>query len=126
MDRLNARYGHPIPHRIRTKPSSPNLRPGQTMEEDLPSHVVLDPILRALVDEGLPLSSVHRRFGGSHVSPDELTRIAGFVERGRTKIQLLPFRVLKLSRNTAGAGYTLPIARKLRIPRAGRGGRSPR
>ncbi len=56
---VNARAGRPlIPERVLVKPPSAELRPDQTDQDTLPPYEVLDPILKAYVEEDRSLDEI--------------------------------------------------------------------
>lgn len=57
------RDGERIPEPCLTKPPSAELRPGQVDRDSLPPYEVLDPVLRCLVEQELPVQETARRTG---------------------------------------------------------------
>ena len=92
---------------IREKPPSAELRPDQKDSDSLPDYAVLDPLLKALLEE--------------HQSPEELSqqgtdpalaeRVMGLLRRAEFKRRQAP-PVLKLSQRAFGSGWRMPIAAK--------------
>ena len=90
---------------IRGKPPSAELRPEQKDSDSLPDYTVLDPLLKALLEE--------------HQSPEELSqhgtdpalaeRVMGLLRRAEFKRRQAP-PVLKLSQRAFGSGWRMPIA----------------
>ena len=90
---------------IREKPPSAELRPDQKDSDSLPDYAVLDPLLKALLEE--------------HQSPEELSqqgtdpalaeRVMGLLRRAEFKRRQAP-PVLKLSQRAFGSGWRMPIA----------------
>jgi NAD+ synthase (glutamine-hydrolysing) len=99
--------GELIGSAIRTKPPSAELRPDQKDSDSLPDYAVLDPLLKALLEE--------------HQSPEELAqqgtdpalaeRVMGLLRRAEFKRRQAP-PVLKLSQRAFGSGWRMPIAAK--------------
>ncbi|MFZ9536343.1 MAG: NAD+ synthase [Vulcanococcus sp.] len=97
--------GELIGSAIRTKPPSAELRPDQKDSDSLPDYAVLDPLLKALLEE--------------HQSPEELAqqgtdpalaeRVMGLLRRAEFKRRQAP-PVLKLSQRSFGSGWRMPIA----------------
>lgn len=90
---------------IRTKPPSAELRPDQRDSDSLPDYAVLDPILKALVEE--------------LASPEQLVAAgadAALVERVATLLRRAEFKrrqappALKVSGRAFGSGWRFPIA----------------
>jgi NAD+ synthase (glutamine-hydrolysing) len=90
---------------IRTKPPSAELRPAQRDSDSLPDYAVLDPILKALVEE--------------LASPEQLVAAgadAALVERVATLLRRAEFKrrqappALKVSGRAFGSGWRFPIA----------------
>ena len=90
---------------IRTKPPSAELRPDQRDSDSLPDYAVLDPILKALVEE--------------LASPEQLVAAgadAALVERVATLLRRAEFKrrqappALKVSFRAFGSGWRFPIA----------------
>ena len=92
---------------IREKPPSAELRPDQKDSDSLPDYAVLDPLLKALLEE--------------HQSPEELSqqgtdpalaeRVMGLLRRAEFKRRQAP-PVPKLSQRAFGSGWRMPIAAK--------------
>jgi NAD+ synthase (glutamine-hydrolysing) len=99
--------GELIGSAIRTKPPSAELRPDQKDSDSLPNYAVLDPLLKALLEE--------------HQSPEELSQqgtdpalaelVMGLLRRAEFKRRQAP-PVLKLSQRAFGSGWRMPIAAK--------------
>ena len=97
--------GELIGSAIRSKPPSAELRPDQKDSDSLPDYAVLDPLLKALLEE--------------HQSPEELAqqgtdpalaeRVMGLLRRAEFKRRQAP-PVLKLSQRAFGSGWRMPIA----------------
>ena len=90
---------------IRQKPPSAELRPDQRDSDSLPDYTLLDPLLKALLEE--------------HQSPEDLVRngidaaladrVMGLLRRAEFKRRQAP-PVLKLSQRSFGSGWRMPIA----------------
>lgn len=76
------REGERIPAHILAKPPSPELRPGQLTTDSLPPYDVLDPVLRLLVEEDVPVSEVARRTG---MAPGEVAGIFARMQKNEFK-----------------------------------------
>ena len=90
---------------IRTKPPSAELRPDQRDSDSLPDYGVLDPILKALVEE---LASPEQLVAAG-ADPALVGRIWNLLRRAEFKRrQAAP--ALKVSRRSFGTGWRMPIA----------------
>jgi len=102
------RDGEVIPESTITKPPSAELRPDQKDTDSLPEYDVLDPILRAYVEEGLGLDEI---VAAGH-DRELVQRIIGMVDRNEYKRrQAAP--VLKVTSKAFGFGRRMPIACRL-------------
>jgi NH3-dependent NAD+ synthetase len=90
---------------IRTKPPSAELRPDQRDSDSLPDYAVLDPLLKALIEELR--------------SPEELIASgtdAALAQRIHQLLQRAEFKrrqaapLLKVSNRAFGSGWRMPIA----------------
>ena len=68
------RDGERIPERSITKPPSAELRPGQLDTDSLPPYEELDPVLRLLIEECMPVAEVAERTGMAVERVGELFR----------------------------------------------------
>ena len=96
---------------IRTKPPSAELRPDQRDSESLPDYALLDPILKALIEElRSPEELVSQGLAdGSPVDAEHAERIMQLVRRAEFKRrQAAP--LLKVSGRAFGTGWRMPIA----------------
>lgn len=92
-----------IPAEILRRPPSAELRPNQRDEDDLPPYSVLDPFLRALVEENAGKPELAQRFGM------ELTKeILRRFHKAEFKRRQLPL-VLKITRKAFGMGWRFPV-----------------
>ena len=90
---------------IRTKPPSAELRPDQRDSDSLPDYGVLDPLLKASIEE---LRTPEQLVAGG-ADPALVARVAGLLRRAEFKRrQAAP--VLKVSDRAFGSGWRMPIA----------------
>jgi len=94
-----------------TKPPSAELRPGQKDTDSLPPYDVLDPILRAYVEE---YESAEEIAAKQHVDATLVRSVIGLVERSEYKRQQAA-PVLKVSKKSFGMGRRFPIAAKSEV-----------
>ena len=94
-----------IPERTFTKPPSAELKPGQTDQDTLPPYDVLDAILRAYVEERLPLDAIVAR---GH--PEETVRRVLRMAIGSEYKRRQAAPVLKVTEKAFGEGRRFPIA----------------
>jgi len=90
---------------IRHKPPSAELRPDQQDSDSLPNYAVLDPVLKALIEQHR--SPEELIAGGSDAALAE--RVMGLLRRAEFKRRQAP-PVLKVSRRSFGTGWRMPIA----------------
>jgi len=95
-----------IPIDTLTKPPSAELRPGQKDTDSLPPYDVLDPILRAYIEEYSPAEEIARTQG---VELELVRQVIRLVELSEYKRQQAA-PVLKVSRKSFGMGRRFPIA----------------
>jgi NAD+ synthase (glutamine-hydrolysing) len=100
-----------IPEDTLTKPPSAELRPGQKDTDSLPPYEVLDPILRAYIEE---YSSADEIAARQNVSADLVRSVIQLVERSEYKRQQAA-PVLKVSKKSFGMGRRFPIAAKREV-----------
>ena len=106
----NRRHPGAIPEAVFTKPPSAELRPDQKDSDSIPEYGVLDPILKAYVEENESPESVARRLG----HPLELVRqIARLVDRNEYKRQQAA-PGLRVTSKAFGLGRRFPIAQTFR------------
>jgi NAD+ synthase (glutamine-hydrolysing) len=98
-----------IPEAVLTKPPSAELRPDQKDEDSLPPYAVLDPILRAYVEEDRSLPEIVT------MGYDEATvkRVIDLVNRSEYKRRQAPPGI-KISPRAFGRDRRLPIANRYR------------
>jgi NAD+ synthase/NAD+ synthase (glutamine-hydrolysing) len=102
----NRRHGGAIPEAVFTKPPSAELRPDQKDSDALPEYDVLDPILKAYVEENESPDSIARRLA----QPLELVRqVARLVDRNEYKRQQAA-PGLRVTSKAFGLGRRFPIA----------------
>lgn len=97
-----------IPEDTLTKPPSAELRPGQKDTDSLPPYDVLDPILRAYVED---YTSAEEIAAAQGVDLALVRRVIRLVEISEYKRQQAA-PVLKVSRKSFGMGRRFPIAAK--------------
>jgi NAD+ synthase (glutamine-hydrolysing) len=95
-----------IPEDTLTKPPSAELRPGQKDTDSLPPYDVLDPILRAYVED---YASAEGIASAQSVDLELVRRVLRLVEISEYKRQQAA-PVLKVSRKSFGMGRRFPIA----------------
>lgn len=98
-----------IPAATLTKPPSAELRPGQQDTDSLPPYEILDPILKAYVED---YCSAHEIAQAQNVPLDLVRGVLKLVERSEYKRQQAA-PVLKVSRKSFGTGRRFPIAVKV-------------
>ena len=100
-----------IPADTLTKPPSAELRPGQKDTDSLPAYEVLDPILRAYIEDYEPAEAIAQRQG---VTPELVRKVIRLVEIAEYKRQQAA-PVLKVSRKAFGMGRRFPIAARREV-----------
>ncbi len=98
-----ALYGDLVPVRVRSKPPSAELRPGQRDEDDLPAYKVLDPVLREILEAGATIAELQARGYDEHMVEDVARRIR---QSEYKRAQLPPG--IRISRHAFGAGRWFP------------------
>jgi NAD+ synthase (glutamine-hydrolysing) len=111
LSRFANRYGEVIPPDTLTKPPSAELRPDQKDTDSLPEYEVLDPILRAYIEE---YSSAEDIAAAQGVELDLVRRVIRLVEINEYKRQQAA-PVLKVSRKAFGTGRRFPIAARREV-----------
>jgi len=100
-----------IPADTLTKPPSAELRPGQKDTDSLPPYEVLDPILKAYIEEYRSVSEIVAQ---QHVDEKLVKQVLRLVELSEYKRkQAAP--VLKVSQKSFGMGRRFPIAAKSEV-----------
>jgi NAD+ synthase (glutamine-hydrolysing) len=97
-----------IPRASLTKPPSAELRPNQTDQDSLPPYEVLDPILKAYVEDVRSPQEIADHFG---FSLDMVRAIARRVDQAEYKRKQAP-PGLKITYRAFGFGRPFPIAQK--------------
>lgn len=100
-----------IPNDTLTKPPSAELRPGQKDTDSLPPYDVLDPILRAYIEEYSSAEEIVRTQG---VELELVRKVIRLVELSEYKRQQAA-PVLKVSRKSFGMGRRFPIAARREV-----------
>ncbi len=95
-----------IPEATLAKPPSAELRPGQKDTDSLPPYDVLDPILRAYIEDYAPAEEIASTQGVELALVQQVIRLVELSEYKRQ--QAAP--VLKVSRKSFGMGRRFPIA----------------
>ncbi|HYM12062.1 MAG TPA: NAD+ synthase [Bryobacterales bacterium] len=102
----NCRHDGAIPEAVFTKPPSAELRPGQKDSDSIPEYDILDPILKAYIEDNEPAECIARRLN----RPLELVRrIARLVDRNEYKRQQAA-PGLRVTSKAFGMGRRFPIA----------------
>ncbi len=100
-----------IPEDTLTKPPSAELRPGQKDTDSLPPYDVLDPIVRAYLEDYSSAEEIVRSQG---VELELVRKVIRLVELSEYKRQQAA-PVLKVSRKSFGMGRRFPIAAKREV-----------
>jgi len=100
------RNGDVIPESTLTKPPSAELRPDQKDSDSLPPYEILDPILKAYIEDGLPAKEITSR----GFDPDTVRRVIRMVDGAEYKRNQAPPGI-KISGKAFGTGRRMPIAR---------------
>lgn len=104
----NRRHPNAIPENVFRKPPSAELRPNQRDTDSLPPYEVLDPILRAYVEDALPARDIAERLS---LPLDFVRGIVNKVDRNEYKRQQAA-PGLKVTTKAFGTGRRFPIAQK--------------
>jgi len=111
LSRYANREREVIPPDTLTKPPSAELRPGQKDTDSLPPYEVLDPILKAYIEEYQAASEIAAE---QHVDEKLVKQVLRLVELSEYKRkQAAP--VLKVSKKSFGMGRRFPIAAKSEV-----------
>jgi NAD+ synthase (glutamine-hydrolysing) len=108
LSRYANRARRVIPEDTLTKPPSAELRPGQKDTDSLPPYDVLDPILRAYVEDYCSAEEIAQT---QCVDATLVQSVIKLVERSEYKRQQAA-PVLKVSKKSFGMGRRFPIAVK--------------
>jgi NAD+ synthase (glutamine-hydrolysing) len=111
LSRYANRDGEVIPEATLTKPPSAELRPGQKDTDSLPEYDVLDPMLRAYIED---YSSAEEIAAAQGVDVALVRKVIRLVEINEYKRQQAA-PVLKVSRKSFGMGRRFPIAARREI-----------
>ena len=98
-----------IPQACLEKPPSAELRPHQTDQDSLPPYEVLDPILRAYIEENRSADEIAATL--QHLDPSLVRRTVRMVNAAEYKRQQAP-PTLKVTAKAFGMGRRYPIAQK--------------
>jgi NAD+ synthetase len=104
----NKRHPGAIPEAVFEKPPSAELRPDQKDTDSLPPYEVLDPILRAYVEDDLSPRQISEQLGQPF---DLVTRIINQVDRNEYKRQQAAPGI-KVTSKAFGIGRRFPVAQK--------------
>ncbi|MCS7316003.1 MAG: NAD+ synthase [Bryobacteraceae bacterium] len=104
----NRRHSDAIPERVFRKPPSAELRPNQRDTDSLPPYEVLDPVLRAYIEDALPAREIAARLD---LPLDFVRHIVNKVDRNEYKRQQAA-PGLKVTTKAFGSGRRFPIAQK--------------
>lgn len=96
-----------IPHVIRMKKPSPELKPGQIAEDTLPPYEVLDEILRMRIDEGLSPREIIAKGKDSAL----VYRIESLYMNSEYKRAQLA-QTIKVHKKAFGSGRKIPVLKK--------------
>jgi len=96
-----------IPQDILTKPPSAELRPNQTDQDTLPPYDVLDPIIKAYVEDQLLLDQIINL----GYDPDVVKKIVKLIDLNEYKRRQAAV-TLRITSKAFGTGRRLPIAQK--------------
>jgi NAD+ synthase (glutamine-hydrolysing) len=102
-----------IPNRILDRPPTAELRPDQKDEDFLPPYAVLDPILRAYIEEDRSLDEIVE--GG--FDRETVSRVVRMVDSSEFKRRQAPIGV-KITRRAFGKDRRMPITNGYRIPKS--------
>lgn len=108
LSRFCNREREVIPETTLTKPPSAELRPGQLDTDSLPPYDVLDPLLKAFVEEYRSADEIAQ---AQHLDPALVEQVLKLVERSEYKRQQAA-PVLKVTQKSFGSGRRFPIAAK--------------
>jgi NAD+ synthase/NAD+ synthase (glutamine-hydrolysing) len=106
----NRRHPGAIPESVFTKPPSAELRPDQKDSDSIPEYDLLDPILKAYVEENESPESIAGRLGRPL---DLVRRVARLVDGNEYKRQQAA-PGLRVTSKAFGIGRRIPIAQKFR------------
>lgn len=93
-----------IPQRVLDRPPSAELKPNQKDEDSLPPYSILDPILRAYVEEDRSVEDIVAR----GFDRETVVRVAGLVDRSEYKRRQAPIGI-KITPRSFGKEWRMPI-----------------
>jgi NAD+ synthase (glutamine-hydrolysing) len=99
-----------IPEGVLTKAPSAELRPGQTDDQSLPPYEVLDPILKAYVEEDFTVAEL---IATEIAAPDVIERICRLVDIAEFKRRQTPLGA-RLTKKAFGRDRRMPIINRYR------------
>ena len=108
-ERRNRRGTAMIPKRILDRPPTAELRPRQKDEDSLPPYAVLDPILKAYVEEDRSVEEMV----GMGFDRKTVLRVVGLVDRSEYKRRQAPVGI-KITHRGLGKDRRMPITNKYR------------
>ncbi len=106
----NKRLSGAIPESVFTKPPSAELRPDQKDSDSLPEYDILDPILKAYVEDFLPPAAIATRL---NVAIEVVRDVTNKVDRNEYKRQQAAPGI-KVTSKAFGMGRRYPIAQRYR------------
>ena len=106
----NKRLSGAIPESVFTKPPSAELRPDQKDSDSLPEYDILDPILKAYVEDFLPPAAIATRL---NVAIETVRDVTNKVDRNEYKRQQAAPGI-KVTSKAFGMGRRYPIAQRYR------------
>ena len=106
----NKRLNDAIPESVFTKPPSAELRPDQKDSDSLPEYDILDPILKAYVEDFLPPAAIATRL---NVAIEVVRDVTNKVDRNEYKRQQAAPGI-KVTSKAFGMGRRYPIAQRYR------------
>jgi NAD+ synthase/NAD+ synthase (glutamine-hydrolysing) len=104
----NSRLSNAIPERVFTKAPTAELRPGQKDSDSLPPYEILDPILKAYIEDGESAAGIAQSL---NLPLEQVRDICGRVDRAEYKRQQAA-PGLKVTSKAFGVGRRLPIAQR--------------
>ena len=107
--RVARSFGDRIPENVMAKPPTAELRPNQRDDDDLPAYEDLDPILRALIEEGCSRTQAVARGFDANLVDD----ILGRLYRNEYKRRQLPPGI-KVTPKAFGGGRRVPMTNHYR------------
>jgi NAD+ synthase (glutamine-hydrolysing) len=105
----NSSRGAIIPERVLTKEPTAELKPDQKDSDSLPPYEILDPILRAYIEDELPFEEI-LKLGNE---PESVKKVIGMVDRSEYKRRQAPPGV-KITPRAFGRDRRFPITNRYR------------